>query len=256
MELRGKTILITRAAAQSEELRTGLEAAGARVIECPAIEIVPVSDWTEVDRVAAGLEGYDWLILTSANAVTHFMQRLRTLGINNPVPIAAIGTGTAARLAEWNLKASRIPRDFRAEGLLELFEPDLGGVRILIPRAETAREILPNELRRRGATVDVVAIYRTVKPSASLARLADELAAKTIDAVVFTSPSAVRNVVEVLGESLASGLGTIPIAAIGPIAQEAVEAAGLRAAIVPARATIQDLIDEVCSYFSNPARGT
>lgn len=256
MELRGKTILITRAATQSEELRASLENAGARVVECPAIEIVPVSDWTEVDRAAANLAGYDWLILTSVNAVTHFMQRLRTLAIECAVPIAAVGTGTAARLGEWNLNAARIPRDFRAEGLLDLFETDLRGVRILIPRAETAREILPDELRRRGATVDVVTIYRTVKPSASLKRLAEELEGKSIDAVIFTSPSAVRNVVEALGENLASNLGTLPIAVIGPVAQEAVEAAGLRAAIVPSRATIQDLVQALRSFFSNPTRDT
>src|SRR5262245_7777202 len=112
MELRGRTILITRAATQSEELRAGLEAMGARVLECPAIEIVPVEDWTEVDRAASRLATYDWLILTSVNAVTHFMERLGTLALTCGIPIAVIGTGTAARLAGWNLTASRIPADF------------------------------------------------------------------------------------------------------------------------------------------------
>jgi len=257
MDLRGKTILITRAATQSEELRTGLEAAGAKVIECPAIEIVPPDDWTSVDRAALQIHTYHWLIFTSTNAVTHFLERLRLLGVECRIPIAAVGTGTAARLGQWHLTAERIPKDFRAEGLLDQFEDNLKGVRILIPRAETAREILPEELRRRGATVDVVSVYRTVKPSAgSLSRLREALAHESIDAVVFTSPSAIRNVAEVVGEDLSSRLASIPIAVIGPIAREAVEAAGLQAAILPSRATIQDLIDSIRSYFSSLKKGT
>jgi uroporphyrinogen III methyltransferase/synthase len=253
MELRGKTILITRAASQSEELRAGLEAAGARVIECPAIEIVPMDDWTEVDRVALALHTYDWLILTSVNAVTFFIGRLRVLGVACRIPIAAVGTGTASRLAEWNLKAARLPKDFRAEGLLDEFERNLKGARILIPRAETAREILPEELRRRGATVHVVSVYRTVKPSES--RLRETLATETIDAVVFTSPSAIRNVSEMMGGNLAVGLASIPVAVIGPIARQAVESAGLQATISPGRATIKDLVESIRSYFSTPDKG-
>jgi len=256
MELRGKTILITRASTQSEELRTGLEAAGARVIECPAIEIVPVEDWTEVDRAASRLTTYNWLILTSTNAVMHFMERLRMLGLTCGVPIAAIGTGTAARLARWNLTASRIPADFRAEGLLDLFEQDLSEQRILIPRAETAREILPDELRRRGATVDVVAVYRTVKPLAALAAVRETLSREKIDAVAFTSPSAIRNVADVLGDNLASSLGSIPIAVIGPVARDAAEAAGLQVRILPKRATIQDLVEAIRFYFSSRTQYT
>lgn len=251
MELRGRTILITRAAAQSEELRTGLEDAGARVIECPAIEIVPVEDWTEVDRAASRLETYDWLILTSTNAAKHFLERMSALGTTCSVPIAAIGTATATKLAQWNLRASRVPGDFRAEGLLALFEQDLTGMRILIPRAESAREILPDKLRRRGATVDVVVVYRTVKPDAALAKLRETLSQEKLDAVVFTSPSAVRNVSEALGEDFTSSLGSIPVAVIGPVAREAVEASGLQVRIVPERTTIQDLIEAIRSYFSS-----
>jgi uroporphyrinogen III methyltransferase/synthase len=249
MELRGRTTLITRAATQSEELRTGLEAAGARVLECPAIEIVPTEDWTAVDRAAQNLHTYNWLILTSTNAVTHFMERLKVLGVACNIPIAVVGTGTAARLNEWNLKASRIPKDYRAEGLVDQFEQDLKSIRILIPRAEAAREILPEELRRRGAAVDVVTVYRTVKPLASLSAFREMLAVEKIDAVVFTSPSAIRNVAEAVGD-LASTLASIPIAVIGPVAREAAESAGLQVRILPDRATVQDLIESIRSYFS------
>ena len=183
MTLSGKTILITRAASQSGDLRKGLEALGAQVLECPSIEIVPVEDWTIPD-----LNSYDWLIFTSTNAVEQFMQR----GLKCTIPIAAVGTSTARKLQDWGLTASLVPETFRAEGLLEMFPADLHGVRFLLPRAETARELLPEELRRRGAAVDVVTVYRTVK--ADMADLRTTLTSQKIDVVVFTSPSAVYSV--------------------------------------------------------------
>src|SRR4030095_1703151 len=98
MDLLGKTILITRAASQSQELRTGLEQAGARVIECPSLEIIPVEDWTTVDHAANTVNTYDLLIFTSVNAIDYFMERVRLAGVVCQVPIAAVGTSTAQRL--------------------------------------------------------------------------------------------------------------------------------------------------------------
>jgi uroporphyrinogen III methyltransferase/synthase len=243
MDLLGKTVLITRAVSQSGDLRTGLEAHGARVLECPAIEIIPVDDWTAVDRAAANLNSYQWIIFTSANAVDHFMPRVSLQGVACEVPIATVGTATARKLQDWNLSASRIPSDFRAEGLLEVFPSDLRGERILIPRAEAARELLPEELRRRGATVDVVTVYRTVK-------LKPNLFEQKIDAIVFTSPSAIRSFAESFGEELSVRLQEIPIAVIGPVAREAAEAVGLQVAIQPDRATVQDLIESIRAALS------
>ena len=250
MELRGRTILITRAASQSEELRAGLEAAGARVIERPAIEIVPVEDWTQVDRAASNLPDYDWLIFTSSNAVELFMRRLQVLGLTCSTPIAVVGAGTAGTLGTWNLTPTCVPHNFRAEGLLEAFPADLPGVRILIPRAEIGRELLPEELRKRGAAVDVLTVYRTVKAS-GLTDLRTSLRDEQIDIVVFTSPSAVRYFGEELGGDLVSYLRNIPIAVIGPVTGEAVRAAGLETFLEPERSTIQDLIQSIRSYFSS-----
>lgn len=250
MALLGKTILITRAAAQSGDLRKGLESLGAHVLECPSIEIVPVDDWAEVDRAIASLNAYQWLIFTSTNAVEHFMQRVRGKRVEFTTPVATVGTSTARKLQDWNLTASRVPETFRAEGLLEMFPADLQGVRILLPRAETARELLPEELRRRGATVDVVTVYRTVKSEAGLADLRITLTSQTIDAIAFTSPSAIRSISETLGDELATLVSPIPIAVIGPIAREAVESVGLKARIKPGKATVQDLIEAIDRYFT------
>src|SRR5689334_11532111 len=109
MGLTGKTILTTRAASQSGELRSKLEALGARVIECPAIEIVPVDDWTPVDAAIQKLDTYQWLIFTSANAVEYFMKRVHAAGATCSIPIAVVGTATARRLRQWELEPSVIP---------------------------------------------------------------------------------------------------------------------------------------------------
>jgi uroporphyrinogen III methyltransferase / synthase len=250
MALPGKTILITRAASQSRDLRQGLEALGAQVLECPSIEIVPVTDWTEVDHAIDDRNSYQWIIFTSTNAVEHFMRRAETRGVGPwTIPVAAVGAATARKLQDWKVTASRVPETFRAEGLLEMFPADLQGVRFLFPRAEIARELLPEELRRRGASVDVVTVYRTVKSEGGLAELRDTLTSKPIDAVVFTSPSAVRSVSETLGDEASTLLARIPIAVIGPIAREAVESAGLKAAIQPPQATVPDLIAVLDRYF-------
>jgi uroporphyrinogen III methyltransferase/synthase len=256
MDLLGKTILITRASSQSDTLRNSLESAGARVIESPAIQIVPLEDWSEVDRVVANLHTYDWLIFTSANAVQHFMPRVQKAGTTLSVPIAVVGTSTARSLERWGLVASLVPSSFRAEGLLGAFPSELPGLRMLFPRAETARETLPEELRRRGATVDVLPVYRTTKSSTGLLDIAVTLSQERVDAVVFASPSAVRYFSEVLAENLDSTLGPIPIAAIGPVVREAVESFGLKVSIQPEQATMADLTQAICRYFSSSRADT
>jgi uroporphyrinogen III methyltransferase / synthase len=249
MELHGKTILITRASSQSEKLRRGLEQAGARVLECPAIEILPVEDWTEVDRVVSNLDSYDWVIFTSANAVEFFMRRVMAQGVTCAVPIVTVGTATGGKLKEWNLKPTLVPHNFRAEGILEVFPEDLSGDRILLPRAETARELLPEELRGRGAIVDVITVYRTIKSSAGLNDLRATLAEEKIDVITFSSPSAIRYFAEALGEEMPATVQTIPIAVIGPNAADTAVHFGLKPSIQPERATIEDLIGAIRTYF-------
>ena len=254
MDLHGKTILITRAASQSGQLKSELESAGARVLECPAIEIVPVDDWTAVDVAIRNLNSYHWIIFTSTNAVDLFMRRVQQQGASCSVPIAAVGASTAKKLEQWQVSASKVPASFRAEGLLEMFPNRMEGVRILLPRAEKARELLPEQLRKRGAVVDVVAVYRTTKAESSLQNLQKLLADERIDMAAFLSPSAVGHFSEQLaelGEPAQTNFRSIPIAAIGPVAKEALVASGLRVDVQPDRATVQDLVAEIRTYFNN-----
>jgi uroporphyrinogen III methyltransferase/synthase len=238
MELTGKTILITRAAAQSAQLRSRLEALGARVIECPTIQIVPPKTWKPVKDAIRQLSTYQWLLFTSANAVEQFMERMGDVPCT--VSVAVVGSATAAKLADWGLKPALVPKDFRAEGLLEAFPEKMVGIRILFPRAEVAREVLPDELRRRGATVDIVTVYRTVK--AAFGSIREILESERVDCIVFTSPSTIP-------DDLAPLPPEVAVAVIGPVTREAAQLLGLQPVIVPVQSTIPDLVEGIRKHF-------
>jgi uroporphyrinogen III methyltransferase / synthase len=238
MELAGKTILITRAASQSADLRTRLENLGARVIECPTIQIVPPKTWKPVDEAIRRLNTYQWLLFTSANAVEQFMDRLHDVPCR--IPIAVVGSATASKVIERGLKPSLVPHEFRAEGLLASFPEKMVGTRILFPRAEVAREVLPDELRRRGATVDIVTVYQTVK--AQFGDVGEILEAEKVDCIVFTSPSTIP-------DDLTSVPAETAVAVIGAVTGEAAQLLGLKPTIVPAESTVPALVEAIRRHF-------
>src|SRR6267143_1987000 len=244
MELSGKTVLITRATSQSAELRSRLEDLGARVIECPTIQIVPPKTWKPVDDAIRRLNTYQWLLFTSANAVEQFMDRM---GDRRPaIPIAVVGSATAGKLGDWGLKPALVPQEFRAEGLLAAFPENLVGTRILFPRAEVARELLPEELRRRGATVDIVAVYRSIK--AVSGSFGEILESEWVDCIVFTSPSTIPDGLHALPTGTA-------LAVIGPVTREAVQLLGLKPDIVPVESTVPGLVEAIRKHFRDSSEG-
>src|SRR5690349_2281751 len=174
LPLFGKRIVVTRAREQAGMLGAGLRALGANVIELPTIEIVPPADYGPLDRAIAELAAYDWLIFTSANGVRYFLDRLdrsrqdlRMLRAR----ICAIGDATKAAVENLHLKVDLIGEEYVAESLVDAFQAiDLGGKRMLLPRAAVARDLLPRKLRERGARVDVVEAYRTVVPEDAVTR--------------------------------------------------------------------------------------
>lgn len=245
--LTGRTVLITRATGQAEGLEDRLHALGATLIHIPTIEFAPPENWNAVDEAIARLGAYDWIIFTSVNAVDTFMDRAKGLSGNH---VAAIGKQTAARLRQWGSEVKLIPDRFRAEGLLERFPADLTGLRILLPRAAVADETLPETLRSRGATVDVVTVYRTRMPESGGRALRRLLAEGTIDCITLTSGSTLENLIAMVGPAAAGKLLSGPaIAVIGPRTRSAVENAGLEVAIEPDAATIPDLVDAIRRYF-------
>ncbi len=247
MALEGRTVLSTRARGQGRELRERLEGLGARVLEVPTIEIVPPASWEPVDEAIRRIAEYDWVIFTSANAVEAFLSRAGSLP---PIQVAAVGSQTARKLTEKGCTPDLVPIDFRAEGLLEALPDNLTGKRILIPRAQVAREYLPEHLRGRGARVDVVTVYRTERPPEGAIRLARVLQDENVDCIMLTSGSTVHNLAEMLGVSdLSHALAGIAIAVIGPVTRDSATDAGLEVDIQAEKSTVPDLVEAIRNHY-------
>ncbi|HEU4685724.1 MAG TPA: uroporphyrinogen-III C-methyltransferase [Nitrospira sp.] len=253
----GKRILVTRPKHQVGEFSRLLSAYGAEPIGIPTIDIVPPVSWDPLDRAIAHVRDYAWLILTSKNAVGPFLSRLKNSGSDVRVlahlRICAIGPRTAEELERHGLIADMVPQQYQAEGILETFKRiDLQGARILIPRAEAAREILPDQLRGMGAQVDVVPVYRTVVPRDRVEALRQAFDDQRVDVVTFTSSSTVRNFVELTGgpEPARRLLAQCLVACIGPITAQTVKDYGLPVGILPPENTVPALADAIVRHFS------
>ena len=252
--LAGKRIVLTRARAQANSLAQSLEALGGEVIAFPTIEIQPPESYGALDKALESIRGYDWLIFTSVNGVEQFFNRAKRL--QKPIDlkgiaVAAIGPETASRLEAEGVQCRLVPKQYQAEGIIELLTPEqMRGKRVLIPRAAKARDILPRTLRAWGAEVHVIEAYRTVIPRADVSGLMHSLRAGKVDMVTFTSSSTVTNFVTLLGgRSLMDALAGTTIACIGPITQQTVEELGGRAAVVATDFTIPGLVQAIVKYF-------
>ena len=217
--LAGKRIVLTRPRGQAGDLASGLERLGAEVIEFPTIEIQPAADYRPLDEALARIGSYDWLIFTSANGVRFFLERLSAASLNVDAVragICAIGPATRTEAENAGFRVSLMPAEYVAESLVEAFEGHgLEGNRVLLPRAAVARDVVPAELRRRGATVDVVEAYRTGIPAEAQAQAERIFASgRRPDWITFTSSSTVTNFVQVAG---AAALVGVRVATIGPV---------------------------------------
>jgi uroporphyrinogen III methyltransferase/synthase len=258
----GRRIVVTRARTQASKLSERLAERGAEPWEFPAIRVAPPEDEQPL-RTAARLVGtYDWAIFTSANGVAAFFAALQAEGGDarrlGAAKVAAIGSETAEALAARGIRADAVPAEFRAEGLLRVLPADLRGIRLLLARAAEAREVLPAELRRRGAEVNEVAAYRTVVGEG--ARRADELRellkAGQIAAVTFTSSSTVKNLLALLGGESEAGqaaarrlLTGVTLASIGPVTTQTARELGLTIQVEAAEYTIAGLVEALVRHF-------
>lgn len=262
LPLAGRRIVITRRREQACELRQILRRRGATVLELPTIALAPPLDWKPLDAALARLRDYHWVVFTSANGVESFFTRLRQRGLSpgslRGRKLAAIGPATARALRKHGLRADLIPDEFRAEGLLAAMPArNWSGKRVLIARAAAARELLPRELRRRGAQVDVVSVYRTVLPEASRERARVLFDQRRLEAITFTSPSTVRNFFSLLGRRRARrALEGVAVATIGPVTSRTARALGLRVAVEARRYTVDGLVRAIERYFSRPTTRT
>jgi len=246
--LAGRRIIVTRSRRQSGILSTLLEAEGAVVVEFPTIRIAPPADYAAVDRAIARLDHYQWVVFTSQNGVAAFLGRLRACGVGlaalGRLRVAAIGPATAGALQAQGLRVDLAPAEFVAEALVDAFAGEcLEGARILLPRALGARRVLPDGLRARGATVDAVPVYQVEaergQDAETWRQLLDRGAA---DAVTFTSPSTVRNFVEVVGSNVPKVVAGALIACIGPVTAATARECGLGVGVVARHYTIPGIV--------------
>ncbi len=253
--LQGRRIVITRRREQAGGLREALRRRGATVVELPTIALVPPRSWKPLDRALHRLADYDWVVFTSANGVDFFFSRLRKLGKNRRAlggaRMAAIGPATAAALRKRGVRVALVPDEYRAEGLLRALKNERWrGKRVLLARAEQAREVLPRQLRRRGARVDVVAAYRTVPPPRSRKKAARVFGRHRPDAITFTSSSTVRNFFALLGRRRARrAIAGVAVATIGPVTSRTARALGVRVAIEAKPYTIPALVKAIRRHF-------
>ncbi len=260
LPLFSKRVLITRPEGQSDDMARMLRDAGAEPVELPTVRIAPPADPQPLADALNQLEQYAWVVFTSANGVdaafAHIAASKRDARAFGRSKIAAIGPATAAALEKRGLRADVVPSVYRGEAVAEAILANAGsiqGQRILLPRAEVAREILPDMLRAAGATVDVVSAYQTQPASdADFAHIRQRLQDKTLDIVTFTSSSTVKQLVDGLGNDAQTLLSQVVIAAIGPITGDTARELGLHVSVTASEYTAAGLIDALVEHARGP----
>jgi len=270
--LRGVRVLVGRARQQAGALSAELRKHGATVIEIPFIEIRKPRSFKPLDSSLRNLHTYDWLILTSVNGVEAMWERMSRLGLsfdgNGGAPtvgkqkysarkrlrVAAIGPATKKAIEQRGTRVDVVPKEYVAESVVRSLKSKVKGKRVLLVRAKIARDVIPQELRRAGAHVDVVEAYETVVPRTSRTRLQQVMhnPKRHPQIVTFTSSSTVKNFVELLGarkrpKSLAAQLRGIQAASIGPVTSATLRGFGLPVQIAAKEFTIPGLVSAIIS---------
>jgi len=250
----GHRVLVTREQPEGFE---ELEELGAEVMSFPTLRIVPVDDHTPVDTCIDDIETYDWIILTSANGVKYFLDRLlerdRDVRDLKGIGICAVGDRTADAIRQYGIRVDLVPEQFRAEGLVQSFldlydKEELKDLRLLLPRAEKAREVFPDKMRAMGAHIDVPPVYRAAKPDTHGKRMQRFLRERKITIATFTSAATFHNFCDIMGEGAVDYLRDTAIAVIGGVTKKAVEEKGLKVNIMPQKATVGDLVQAVIDW--------
>lgn len=252
------TVLVTRSAGQSSQFAKLLQAAGMQVLEMPALEIRPPTSWQPLDTAIATLKTFDWLILTSANAVNNFCERLATVG--NPadlqgVKLAVVGKKTASVLRQRGLAADFVPPDFVADALVANFPEPVAGLKLLFPRvASGGREVLVKEMTAAGATVTEVAAYESGCPAAPDATAIAALQSGQVHIMTFASSKTVRHTCHLLqqglGDQWADDLQTVAIASIGPKTSDTCRELLGRVDIEATEYTLEGLTEAIAQWVS------
>lgn len=247
----GQRVLVTRSREQASVLSQRIEELGGEPWEFPTIKIDPPADNKLLDQAIDNLSQYHWIIFTSVNGVKYFFNRLGQLGRDirslQEAKICAVGPKTKEALEAYGLLVDYVPGEYRAEQIIAgLKDKVKANERVLLPRADIGRQILPEALAEMGAYVDDVITYRTVQGAGNAKLLREMLEQKQLNIVTFTSSSTVRNFVNLIGtEDLPTLLGGVTIASIGPITSATARELGIDITIEAKEYTIRGLIEAI-----------
>lgn len=255
--LKGVRVLVSRAREQAGKLSTALQEQGAAVLEIPFIEIRKPQSFHPLDAALRSVGEYDWLILTSVNGVSALFARMEKLRLSTEIfsalKIAAIGPATKGAIEEHGLTVHVTPKEYVAESVVQALAKKTKGKRVLLVRARVARDVIPRELDKAGAEVDVVEAYETVVPEKSRKRLLAAIGneRRSPDVITFTSSSTVRNFVDLLGKRDARRcLAQARAASIGPVTSATLREFGLPVHIQAREYTIPGLVDAIVKLFA------
>jgi uroporphyrinogen-III synthase len=232
--LAGKTIIITRAAQQSSELFEELSARGAAVKLLPLVSFAAPEDFAPMDAALNSIESFDWIFFTSSNAVQAVEVRGEELGrslnaLPKLPPAAAVGPATSGAAEAAGFSVEYVAAEHSGAGLVRELGAELRGRKVLLPRSDRANSDLPAALRKCGALVTEVVAYRNLPPSSTDKEKVEECLKDGVDGILFYSPSAVQNFLELLGrERMASFQGRVLMVAIGPTTANALSGAGIQ----------------------------
>ncbi|HEY6971225.1 MAG TPA: uroporphyrinogen-III synthase [Candidatus Angelobacter sp.] len=253
--LKGWRILVTRASGQAFSLSEPLRALGATVIEIPTIEIRGTGNIGALDHALLKIDHYDTLILTSVNGVERLFERYNRLGLPivdmQHLRIVAIGPATAMAIQSEGLSVSIVPEKYVAESVVEALRGKITEFsRVLIVRAKVARDVLPNELQKMGARVDVIEAYETRVPEDSKEKLENLFTdpASRPHLITFTSSSTANNFLTLLGESARAFLEGVQLASIGPVTSDTLRKAGFPPTLEATEYTMNGLVEAITKH--------
>ncbi len=262
LALHGRTIVVTRPREQAGQFVESLRELGARVIVAPVIEIRPPRSGAALDRALKRLASYEFLVFTSVNGVSRFFARLAELKRDirdlKGIEILAIGPATVAAVEARGLRVAAVPEEHRAEGLVDLMGArTLRGARVLVPRAAVARDVLITNLRRRGAVVDIVPLYRTAPSRSGAREVRAALRLGRLDLITFTSSSTVTSFARLFrGKDEARRIRRVPVAVIGPITAATARREGFHVVVRPRVYTVPELTRAIVRWIRNSPSGT
>ena len=254
--LGGRRVLVTRPRTESDILVRELEAAGAIVVMAPTIRIIPPDDRGPLDKAATEVDRFDWIVFASANAVDAFMNALGDRKRTLP-KIAAVGRRTAERLSESEVSVDVVPGEFTAEALVAelIADPTIRGARVLLPRSDIGRQTLADGLRAGGAQVTEVIAYRTVSESSEAEPdVLRMLEGGGLDAVTFTSGSAIRSFVQIHGTKGADLLHHTVVAVIGPVTADVAHELDIPVHVQPTTYSTSEMVEALGEYFRHRPR--